>query len=443
MCATLHLETRPLAAPVGQPRKVLADLLTMLHNGQGDPLAGTQHLLDSHPGFVAAHCLHAAMLVMAGSEEALPALARTLQIAEALPSGNATERDRRHLAAARAWLERDLKEALHRYGEIATDDPLDALALRVAHFGDLQWGRTTQLRDRIAAALPHWNDRMPGYAHVLAMYAFGLAENADHDGAMAAGRHTLRLDRLQAGAVHAVAHALDMQGKSREGIAWLKEQASAWTGSASYATHLRWHQALCHLDLDDVDAALRILDAAALSSPGAGVPALVDASALLWRLQLRGIDVGDRWQRVANAWVVTPRRGLRPFNDTHAILAYVGAGQLENARGLIQALQASAERTHDLQGLIAHAALPVCEAVMRFGTGDYPAAVDFMLQHRHLSQHCGGSRAQCDLVHQTLLEASMRAGQWPLARSLVEERMAARPHSEMNRRLMARCESRR
>ncbi len=405
-------------------------------------MAGAQALMWSHPHFAAGHCLHAALLVMAGSEDTLPALARTLHLAEALPAESASERDRRHLAAARAWLERDLKASLQLYGEIACLDPLDTLALRVAHFGDLQWGRTLQLRDRIATALAHWHERMPGYGHVLGMHAFGLAENGDHEGAVEAGTQALRLDGRNAAAVHAVAHALDMQGKSHEGIAWLEERSSAWTSSSGYAPHLWWHQALCHLDLDDVESALRILDAFLPSAPGASVPALVDASALLWRLQLRGIDTVDRWQRVAGAWAVVPERGLRPFNDTHAILAYVGAGRHQHAKWVMDALRASAERTGDLHGLIAHAALPVCEAVWRFGAGDYAAAVECMLQHRHLSQHCGGSRAQCDLVHQTLLEASMRDGQWELARSLVDERIAARPHSKMNQRLMARCEAR-
>lgn len=442
MCSTTHLQTRTFPARFERPQDRLADLLTMLHTGQGDPLAGTQALVWAQPTFVAGHCLHAALLVMAGSEDALPALARTLHLVESLPAGSATDREWRHLAAARAWLERDLKEALHLYGEIAAADPLDTLALRVAHFGDLQWGRTVQLRDRVAAALPHWREHMPGFGHVLGMYAFGLAENADHVGAEAVGRRALKLDGRNAGAVHAVAHALDMQGRSSDGIAWLQGRFSAWTHSASYAPHLWWHQALCHLDLDDIASALRILDARLPTGTTAGAPALVDASALLWRLQLCGIDVTERWQRVAKTWALTPERGLRPFNDTHAILAYVGAGRLEHAQWLMRVLRASAERTQDLQGIVANAALPVCEAVMRFGAGDYGEAVENLLQHRHLSQHCGGSRAQCDLVQQTLLEASMRDGQWILARSLVEERIAARPHSEMNQRLMARCEAR-
>lgn len=243
-------------------------------------------------------------------------------------------------------------------------------------------------------------------------------------------------------ALPALARTLHMQGRASDGIAWLQANSAAWTTSDSYAPHLWWHQALFHLDLDEVASALSILDARLPSGKGAGAPALVDASALLWRLQLRGIDVADHWQQVASAWATTPERGLRPFNDTHAILAYVGAGRAEHAQWLLTALRASAERTGDLQRLIAEAALPVCAAVMHFGAGDYAATVESILQHRQLMQRCGGSRAQCDLVQLTLLEAAMRDGQWELARSLIEERFATRRYSEMNRRLLTRCEAR-
>jgi hypothetical protein len=180
------------------------------------------------------------------------------------------------------------------YGEIAADYPHDTLALRVAHFGDLQWGRTLALRDRITALLPHWHEGLDNYAQVLAMHAFGLAENGEHERAMATGRHALRLDRESAGAVHAVAHALENQGRAEEGQRWLRSTAGDWTRSAGYAPHLWWHMALFHLDLDDPATALRIYERELHSDLWSESPALVDASALLWRLQLRGIDVAGQ-----------------------------------------------------------------------------------------------------------------------------------------------------
>jgi hypothetical protein len=51
----------------------------------------------------------------------------------------------------------------------------------------------------------------------------------------------------------------------------------------------------------------------------------VDASSLLWRLELRGADVGDRWQALADDWTALADDGFYAFNDVHALMAFVGA----------------------------------------------------------------------------------------------------------------------
>ena len=424
---TLH---HPPAMP-GGAQAAYDSALAMLHTGQGDPMRVADELLRTHPEFVGGHCLRVALLVMATREDAQLELACALKAARALPAGLASERERRHFDAADAWLARDLKRALQLYGEIVVDHPRDTLALRVAHFGDLQWGRTEQLRDRVAAVLPHWHEGLPGYGHVLGMYAFGLAEAGEHARAEQVGRRALVFSPQNAGAIHAVAHAMEMQGRAADGIAWLQDTRSAWEHS-SYSTHLWWHLALFHLDIGDVPAALQIHDRRLHTRPGFDASAMVDASALLWRLHLRGVDVDARWQALADSWAAQPLAGLRPFIDTHAMLAYVGAGRPGLARWLVQELRASALRSRDLDEVVYQAALPVCDALMRFGAGDYAAAAAGIVRYRHLTERCGGSRAQCDLLHLTLLEAAVRSGQAELARSLVAERTALRPRSRFN-----------
>jgi tetratricopeptide (TPR) repeat protein len=409
----------------------------MLHTGQGAPMATIEQALLADPGFVSGHCLRAALLVMTCRDDARRELARTLDAAQVFIH-RADERERRHLEAASAWLENDLKRALQLYGEIVADHPHDTLALRVAHFGDLQWSRTERLRDRVAAVLPHWHEGIEGYTHVLGMYAFGLAEAGDYELAEQVGRRALKLDRDNAGAVHAVAHVLEMQGRVEEGITWLHATARDWTRSAGYAPHLWWHLALFHLDRSDTNAALRIHDRQLHGGVGPGTSALVDASALLWRLQLRGVDVAARWRPVAEGWSQRQVGGLRPFNDTHAMLAFVAAERRSSAEGLIDALRTSAARSPDLHEIIHGAALPVCAALMAFGEHDYEAAAATLYDLRHLAKRCGGSQAQCDLLHLTILESALRCGHTPMARSLVAERIASRPHSIFNRHLMAR-----
>ena len=411
--------------------------LKMLHTGRGEPMATIEQALAADPGFVSGHCLRAALLVMTCRDDTRRELARTLDAAQA-SIHRADERERRHLEAASAWLENDLKRALHLYGEIVADYPRDTLALRVAHFGDLQWSRTERLRDRVAAVLPHWHEGIEGYRYVLGMYAFGLAEAGDYELAEQVGRRALDLDRDNAGAVHAVAHVLEMQGRAEEGIAWLHATARDWTRSAGYAPHLWWHLALYYLDLSDVNAALRIHDRELHGGAGSDTSALVDASALLWRLHLRGVDVAARWRPVAEAWATRQVGGLRPFSDAHAMLAFVAAGRHSDAEELISSLLTSSTRSPDLYEIIYGAALPVCSALMAFGERDYGAAAAALHDLRHLAKRCGGSQAQCDLLQLTLLESALRSGHTTMARSLVAERIASRPHSVFNRSLKAR-----
>ena len=47
----------------------------------------------------------------------------------------------------------------------------------------------------------------------------------------------------------------------------------------------------------------------------------VDAASLLWRLELEGIDVGDRWAPVADKWMAHVDDHVLAFNDLHCAFA--------------------------------------------------------------------------------------------------------------------------
>ncbi len=83
--------------------------------------------------------------------------------------------------------------------------------------------------------------------------------------------------------------------------------------------------------------------------------------------------------------------------------------------------------------------LPVAEALVAFGRGDYSRVIESLMPVRHIAQRFGGSNAQRDLLHLTLLEAALRSGRTELARALAAERTALKPASPTARRLMARA----
>src|SRR5574338_1280012 len=182
------------------------------------------------------------------------------------------------------------------------------------------------LRDRIARAMPAWSPAMPGYHALLGMHAFGLEETGDYEQAERQGRRCVDLEPRDGWGWHAVAHVMEMRNRPDDGIAWLAPGAQHWSTDSFFAVHNWWHLAMFHLERDEIDEVLRLFDGPIFGARSAVVLDLVDATAMLWRLHLRGVDVGDRWQAVAANWTPLAGAGTYAFNDMHAMMAFVGAG---------------------------------------------------------------------------------------------------------------------
>src|SRR5262249_50852608 len=160
------------------------------------------------------------------------------------------------------WLDGDAVLALEHYGAIVIDHPGHILALVVAHALDFRLGNRRLLRDRPARVVRHWNDSMPGFASVLAFYSVGLEENGRYRRAEKLARRALALDPRHPGAVHVIAHVMEMKGRAREGLAFLAANEAGWNAAApGFAVHIAWHRALFQLDQNDTDAALTTYDA--------------------------------------------------------------------------------------------------------------------------------------------------------------------------------------
>src|SRR5690606_10366315 len=140
------------------------------------------------------------------------------------------------------------------------------------------------------------------------------------------GRMAVELEPRDGWAWHAVAHVLEMRKDAAAGVAWLAPNAQAWAPGSFLAVHNWWHLALFHLELGHEDEVLRLYDAA-IGTGSAVMLDLVDATAMLWRPQLRGLDVAGRWEPVADLWRQAGEPGRYAFNDFHMMLAFTATGR--------------------------------------------------------------------------------------------------------------------
>jgi hypothetical protein len=394
----------------------------------GDPVTAADAALRDCPDFVMAHVLKAWIHALSTEPQQL-AHARGHHAAASRLSPNARERG--HLAAVGALIEGRWSDAGAMLEDVAADSPRDLLALFAGHQIDFFRGDSRMLRDRMARALPAWSGGVPGYHALLSMYAFGLEETGNYAEAERVGRNAVALEPRDGWGQHAVAHVMEMQGRQQDGIAWMRDNEEAWSKESFLGVHNWWHLALYHLDLGEVDAVLDLFDGPIYGAESRVALDLIDASAMLWRLHLRGINVGDRWQAVADGWTAIGPAGHYAFNDAHAAMAFVGAGRSLMVEAVLEAQRLAARGKGDNAVFARDVGLPVMQAIKSFGHGGYAETVRLLRPVRHIAHRFGGSHAQRDLIDLTLIEAAFRSGQMSLAAALSAERAAMRPTSPL------------
>lgn len=401
------------------------------------PLADLDEAMAADPGWLLPHVMKAGFLLSLTE----PGLAREadahLSHARALAK-NATARERGHLQAVQLVLEGRWHAACRAWDELLIEHPQDALALQWVQLWDFYRGDAIGLRARPARVLPAWDEADPLYAHVLALHAFGLEENNLYPQAEEAGRRALASNPRVPWAVHAVAHVMEMQGRFEEGSAWLRQHQAHWAEGNGFSCHLWWHKSLFRLEALDVKGVLRLVDAHLSGEALQVTLQRVDAAALLWRLHLLGEDVSAHAAAVLQGWALEAEHaGDYAFNDVHAVLAMLAAGEMQRAEAWVarcaeRALGAEdARRSNHL--MAREVGLPLMRGLLAYARGDADGAVDLIYPAHSGAQRLGGSHAQRDLIAQTLLGAAALGGRRKLGRALINERCMAKPITPLTR----------
>ena len=103
------------------------------------------------------------------------------------------------------------------------------------------------------------------------------------------------------------------------------------------AHHNGWHLALFLIEQGRFDEVLADYDR--FTAPKLADDATldrIDAASLLWRLELAGVDVGDRWAPVAEQWMAHVDDHLLAFNDLHCAFAAARSPDPDHATRLRQ-----------------------------------------------------------------------------------------------------------
>lgn len=396
-----------------------------LRSDTGDCL---KRALAADPKLVMAHILKGYFMMLFG-KRALVARAEQAAAAAggAIREAGATPREALHLDALRDWMRGDLRGALARWEAVLLDHPRDIVALKLAQYHHFYAGDSEGMRASLARVLHAWDESVPGCGFVLGCHAFALEEAGDYAAAERTGRRAVELNPADVWAAHAVAHVLEMQGRPREGVAWVDALDGKWDGINNFVFHIRWHRCLFHLELERYDKVLELYDHEIRAESTDEYLDISNAVAMLWRLEEAGIDVGRRWSELAERSAAHVDDHMMVFADVHYVMALAAAGDRTGVERWLQSSRHYATSGGETQSLVmGKVGTELGEAILAHRQGEWGRVVDVLWPLRPAIRGIGGSHAQRDLFEQMLIDAALRDGRLNLARALLSERTTLR-----------------
>jgi hypothetical protein len=336
----------------------------------------------------------------------------------------ATRREQLNAALLGAWAADDPVRALRVAAEIAADFPRDLVVVKTQQYFEFNRGNSPGML-RAALGVLADNADVP-YMHGMAAFAYEqchLLEEAE-----TAARTALEIRRKEPWAQHALAHVMLTRGQIDEGARFLEELQDTWTGLNSFMlTHLWWHLALFHISQGRQARVLEIYDRHCWGVAKDYSQDQIGAVSLLARMELAGIDVGDRWRDLGGYLAARAHDTVLPFLSMQYLYGLARAGRAEADLLLRSVRQAADEAPLHAREVWRDVALPACEGLHAHAHGRHDAAWRLLSGVLPRMIEAGGSHAQRDLFAQIALDAAIHSGQHVLAQQLLELRRAADP----------------
>ncbi|MCU0906965.1 MAG: tetratricopeptide repeat protein [Rhodobacteraceae bacterium] len=349
-------------------------------------------VLSAAPGFALGHAIRGlSCLLLARSEMVVAARSAHAAALAALAETGATPREAVFVHALGDWLDGRPTRAAARLQIVLDHFPRDALAMKMLQALHFVMGRPQAMRAAVEGVLPAWTDH-PARGYILGCHAFTLEETGEYAAAERAGRRGVELAPDDAWGLHAVAHVYDTTGQSRAGLDWLSSHEGAWAHCNNFRYHVWWHRALLHLDLGQHDVALAQYDAEIRADRTDDYRDIANAASLLARLELDGVNVGRRWEELADLAEARRSDACLAFADLHYLLALCGGGRDAAVSAMVARMVAWTHLRAGRAGL----------------------------------QSIGGSHAQRDVFDRIAIEAALRCGAMSAAEDLMRDRTQRR-----------------
>ena len=385
--------------------------------------------LELAPDFPMALIVRGYVMSMLESVVVRPKMLASVEAARAaLPSD--ANREHMHANALECLASGDINGACMNWENILAEHPHDLLALKMHHHTAFWTGRAYAIRNTVTGVFDAWDESIPGYSFVLAMMCFAFEECGDYAQAEPFGRRAIEMNGDDLWAIHSVAHVLEMQGRLDEGIALIDRDPAEWADRNPFQGHNWWHLALFALEKADYDLVLKTYDEKIITSNTEFFLDIQNGASLLKRLELLGVNVGDRWDGLAVYAEQQIGDHVLSFTDLHSFMTLAAMDKRDVMSKYMSSLKGFGTSEGNYCASITESlVIPICEGLAAFESGDFELAVEKLWPLRDQWAGIGGSHAQRDIFTQILIESTINAGQYQRARTLLSQRLTIRSNS--------------
>ncbi len=389
-------------------------------------------LLKAAPDFALGQAAKGIFYLMLGRRELYATAREALAAADAaILRVGALPRETLYVEALRDWLNGRPTRAIARLEQVLDTHPADSLAMKLSHAIRFILGDSDGMRRSLERVMPAYEPDHAGRGYLLGCHAFALEETGAYEKAEISGRQALWMAPDDAWGLHAVAHVHDMTGNAAQGLDWLTGREEAWAHCNNFRYHVWWHKALMHLDLGQIDEALALYDDEVRKDRTDDYRDISNGTSLLMRLELDGVDVGHRWEELAELSAARTEDGCLIFADLHYLLALTGDKRPEATQQLVARIHRDANtRPCEVGQRMAAPGCAAASGLEAFGEGDYATAFTHLLHARKDMQLAGGSHAQRDVFERLTIDAGLRAGRLDDAERILDDRLARRGGGE-------------
>jgi tetratricopeptide (TPR) repeat protein len=336
----------------------------------------------------------------------------------------ATRREQLNMALLGAWVADDSPETLRLCEQISDEFPRDLVVVKTHQYFEFNRGNSPEML-RVALKVLARNTDIP-YIHGMAAFAYEQCQLLEE--AEIAARAALELRRKEPWAQHALAHVMLTRGRIDEGARFLEGMKDTWTGLNSFMiTHIWWHLALFYLSQGRHARVLEIYDRYCWAVAKNYSQDQIGAVSLLTRMELAGIDVGERWQDIGDHLAARAHDTVLPFLTMQYLYGLARAGRPEADALLRSVRHAATIAPPRMREVWRDVALPACEGLEAYAQGDFDIAWRRLSLAMPRMIEAGGSHAQRDLFEQILLDAAIKSGRWTPAQQMLELRRTSDP----------------